>query len=362
MMQHMVLLTRSLRKAILCRPLIAAGVILLIIFFCGTLIVMCFEQVSFGEATAMMIPAFLGELGKVESRSMLTQISILLALLSSIAFLAVITGRITSRFVEFCRVGGSIVKQVSCSNHIVICGWNFQGERILNELLRSQGRTKYRVVLLANRQTRPVSDERVEFVQGDPTQDEALLRAGIQRAESAIILSDMNKSANDADSEALMIVLAVESLNRDVHSCVQVVNSANRVHFERAHADEVICLDQLGGNLVAASALNHGTSRVIAELLTFDEGSEFYRLDPPLPKSLSGKEFSEAAQILGARRIILIGMETENTEEVQRTFGNDMGRYKETDGRVVVLNPQNPYVLQPEDALFVIAESEPSEL
>lgn len=361
-MQHIAVLARSLRRAILCRPLIAAGVILLIIFFAGTFVVMVCEEVSFTQATSMMIPAFLGELGKVESRSVLTQICILVALLSSIAFLAVITGRVTSQFVEFCRAGGSIVKQVSCSDHIVICGWNFQGERIVDELMHSQGRTKRRIVVLANRNTRPVSDERLEFVQGDPTQDEALLRAGIQKAESAIILSDMNKSANDADSEALMIILAVESLNRKVHSCVQVMNSANRVHFERAHADEVICLDQLGGNLVAASALSHGVSRVVAELLTFDEGSEFYRLDPPLPKSLSGKEFSEAVQILGAKRIILVGMETENSEEIRQAFGNEVGTHKETDGRVVILNPQNPYVLRPDDALFVIAESEPSNL
>ncbi len=361
-MQRVAVLTRSVRKAILCKPLIAAAVVLLIILVCGTLIVMFCEQVGFGEAAAMMIPAFLGELGKVESRSILTQVSILAALLSSIAFLAVITGRITSRFVEFCRVGGSVVKQVSYSNHIVICGWNFQGERILAELMRSQGRTKRRVVLLANRDTRPVSDERLEFVRGDPTQDEALLRAGIERAESAIILSDMDKSANDADSEALMIVLAVESLNRKVHSCVQVMNSANRIHFQRAHADEVICLDQLGGNLAAASALNHGTSRVIAELLTFDEGSEFYRLNPPLSERLTGKEFSEAAQMLGAKRIILVGVETENSEEIQQAFGNDIGKQEKTDGRVVILNPQRPYTLRPEDALFVIAESEPSDL
>ena len=361
-MQHIVVLTRSLRKAVLCRPMMAAATILLVVFISGTLIVMISEQVSFGEATSMMVPAFLGELGKVESRSIVTQVSILVALLSSIAFLAVITGRVTSRFVEVCRAGGSIVKQVSCSDHIVICGWNFQGERIVNELMRSQGRKKRRIVILANRSTRPLSDEHVEFVQGDPTQDEALLRAGIQRADSAIILSDMEKSANDADSEALMIILAVESLNRDVHSCVQVVNSANRVHFERAHADEVICLDQLGGNLVAASALNHGISRVVAELLTFDEGSELYRLDPPLPASLCGKEFCEAAQILGAKRILLVGLETENSEEIRQTFENDMAVHKQTEKRVVVVNPQKPYVLRSEDALFVVAESEPANI
>lgn len=361
-MQHAVVLTRSLQRAVLCRPLTAAGVILLTVFLAGTFIVMICEEVPFTDATSMMIPAFLGELGRVESRSIVTQVSILVALLSSVAFLAVITGRVTSRFVELCRAGGTIVKQVNDSDHIVICGWNFQGQRIVDELMRSQGRKRRRVVILANRDTRPVSDERVAFVRGDPTQDEALVRAGIERAESAIILSDMRKPANDADSEALMIILAVESLNRGVHSCVQVMNSTNRVHFERAHADEVICLDQLGGTLAAASALNHGTSQVVAELLTSDEGSELYRLEPPLPESLQGKEFCEAGQILGTRRIILVGLETDDGEDVRRKFGGDIALHGPNEGRVVVLNPQKPYALRPEDALFVIAESEPTEL
>ncbi|MEN6427950.1 MAG: NAD-binding protein [Phycisphaerales bacterium] len=338
----------------------AAAAILLIVFFAGTSIVMVCEDVRFAEATSTMIPAFLGELGRVEGHSIITQISILVALLSSVAFLAVITGRITSRFVELCRAGGSIVKQVNYSDHIVICGWNFQGQRIIDELMRSQGRKRRQVVILANRDTRPVPDERLAFVQGDPTQDEALLRAGIPQAESAIILSDMNKPANEADSEALMIILAVESLNRNVHSCVQVMNSANRVHFERAHADEVICLDQLGGTLAAASALNHGTSQVIAELLTSDAGSELYRLEPPLPESLHGKEFSEAARILGAKRIVLVGLETGDGEDIRKGFQDDIAVHRQIGDRVVILNPQKPYMVRPDDALFVIAESEPA--
>lgn len=252
------------------------------------------------------------------------------------------------------------MKQVNYSDHIVICGWNFQGQRIIDELMRSQGRKRRQVVILANRDTRPVPDERLAFVQGDPTQDEALLRAGIPQAESAIILSDMNKPANEADSEALMIILAVESLNRNVHSCVQVMNSANRVHFERAHADEVICLDQLGGTLAAASALNHGTSQVIAELLTSDAGSELYRLEPPLPESLHGKEFSEAARILGAKRIVLVGLETGDGEDIRKGFQDDIAVHRQIGDRVVILNPQKPYMVRPDDALFVIAESEPA--
>lgn len=320
------------------------------------------EKVSFGRATTMVMPAILGELGTVESRSLITQFSILMALLVSIASLAVVTAKITSIFVEFCRRGGRIVEKVDLSNHIVICGWNFQGERIVNELLRGQSQTRREIVVLANCENRPVKEESVEYVKGDPTQDESLVRASITKADSVIVLSDLTKPANEADAEALMIVLAVESLNREVHSCVQIANSTNRVHFERAHADEIVCLDQIGGNLVVASALNHGTSRVVSELLTFNSGSEFYRYEGRLSNALIGKEFSEAVQILAQKRMLLLGIETKDSEELRRQLSDDILRSRGPEGRIMVVNPQKQYKIRQGDILFLIAESAPTGL
>jgi len=254
------------------------------------------------------------------------------------------------------------LKNSSLSNHIVICGWNFQGDRIVGELLRSEVKPHREIVVLANHEIRPVKDERVEFVKGDPTQDEALIRAGIKRASSAIVLSDLTKPANEADSQALMIILAVESLNREVHSCVQIVNSSNQIHFERAHADEIICLDRIGGNLVVASALNHGTSKVVSELLTFDSGSEFYRYEGPLSEDLVGKEFSQVVQMLAEKRILLLGVETNDSEELRQQLSGDILHLSESEGRIVIVNPQNEYKIRQEDALFIIAESAPDKL
>ena len=156
------------------------------------------------------------------------------------------------------------------------------------------------------------------------SQDENLIRAGVTRADSVIVLTDLTKGANEADAEALMVVLAVESLNRKVHTCVQIMNSANRMHLERAHADEIICLDQMGGSLVVASALNHGVSRVVAELLTFNIGSEFYRYDGPISDGLVGKKFVEAVQALAQQQVILPAVETDYSEESLQQLSADV--------------------------------------
>ncbi len=349
-------------KKVVYRPVLSILLLLAFGYFVAVIIVMVYEGIGFDDATAMILPAFFGELGVMESPFLAVRMSIVAGLITSFTFLAIITAKITSLLMEFFMRGGSVKKKVKFSGHIIICGWNFQGERIISHLLSPDQKRYRQIAVLANIEQRPVKDERVEFMMGDPTQDEDLVRAGVMRADSVIVLSDLNKGSNEADAEALMVVLAVESLNRKVHTCVQLLNSANRMHLERARADEIICLDQLGGNLVVASALNHGISHILSELLTFNVGSEFYRYDGHVSDALVGKEFAEGVQILAERRMILLAVETNDSEDLRQQLSADILYKSREEERVMVVNPQSQYKIRQGDALFVIAESEPIEL
>ena len=350
------------RKRILYRPVLSVLLLVVGVYSIATFVVMAYENVGVGDATALILPAFFGEVGIVESPFVAVHISIVVGLITSITFIAIVTARITSWLLEFIRRGGSIVKKVNFSGHTIICGWNFQGERIVSQLTSPDQKRYRQIVVLADIERRPEIKECVEFIRGDPTQDENLVRAGVMKADSLIVLTELNKGPNEADAEALMVVLAVESLNRKIHTCVQILNSANRMHLERAHADEIICLDQIGGNLVVASALNHGVSRIVGELLTFDTGSEFYRYDGYISDALVGKEFAEAAQVLAQQRVILMAVETDLSEELRKQLSADVLYELPEEKRVMVVNPQSQYRIREGDALFVIAESKPDKL
>lgn len=349
-------------KRIANRPVLSILLLLAFIYLSACFTVMAYEEIGFGDATALILPAFFGELGVMASPVLAVRISLVIGLVASITFLAIITAKITSLLMEFLRRGGSMKRKVKFSGHIIICGWNFQGDGVVSHLLAPDQKQRRPIVVLANLEQRPIKDERVEFIMGDPTQDESLVRAGVMKADSVIVLTDLTKGPNEADAEALMVVLAVESLNREVHTCVQLLNSANCMHLERAHADEIICLDQLGGNLVVASALNHGLSHVLSELLTFNVGSEFYRYDGQISDAIVGEEFTEAVRKLAHRRMILLAVETNDGEDLQQQLNADVLYESSGDGRVMVVNPQSQYKIRQGDALFVIAESEPTEL
>jgi voltage-gated potassium channel len=349
-------------RKIMLRPILSILILLLVIYLGSALIIMAYEGIDFASANLEILPAFFGEIGIIESPYVAVQISIIIGMIASVTVIVIITAKITSVFVEFVRRGGIMAKKVNLSGHTIICGWNFQGERVISELFSADVRQQRGVVVLSDSEKRPLKDERVEFIKGDPSQDKDLVRAGVKKADSVIVLTDLTKGANEADAEALMVVLAVESLNSGVHTCAQIVNSANRMHLERAHTDEIICLDQVGGSLAVASALNHGVSRIVSELLNFNQGSEFYRYDRPISDGLVGKEFTEAVQVLAQKHIILLAIETARSEELLQQLSADVVYKLPEEERVMVVNPQSDYAIRQGDALFVIAESEPHKL
>ena len=122
----------------------------------------------------------------------------------------------------FSLQGGTILKK-NYRDHIVICGWNFQGRRIVETLLETQ---KDQIVVIdPNNRELNFDKKKVFFVKGDPTSDKTLDDAGIMNAKTAIILTDLSLEPLEADSRSLLIGLAIESKNSDVYTCAQIIDS-----------------------------------------------------------------------------------------------------------------------------------------
>ena len=324
------------------------------LYIIATAIIMTNENVSLLEAILITIPSFLGEMGSIEFSP--TGIASMIGLLVYVAFLGILIGKAAEYLVSISFRGGVIMKKIRYKNHVLICGWNYQGPKIIENLLASNVQHKKPIVILADMENPPYSTSKVDFVRGAPYKKDDLIRAGIKNADSAIILTDMGKDNPDAD--ALMITLAIESLNKDVHTCVQILSSENREHLKNANADEIICLDQVGGNLAVASALNYGVSGIINELLTFNLGSEFYRYKHKLPSKFIGKSFTEVGQQLYNENLILIAVETQEDEYLLEKCKQDW-IHTFAKGRAILINPVGDYLFRENDILFVISEKEP---
>jgi voltage-gated potassium channel len=252
----------------------------------------------------------------------------------------IIFGLLISELTSLRLRGEAIMEKKIPKDHLLICGCTKRTKGIIEGLmpaLKSRNmKTKHPIVLLADVSRNPFPGKDIYFVSGDPTKEDDLKAAGVMSAHSAIILADDTKS--DPDMRTLLIVLAIETLNRDVYTCAELFNAYNKPHFIRANVDEFICVDELGCNLTATASISHGASKLFTELLTFGAGeNECFRI--PAAREMIGKTFREVSLLLGKDYdVILLAVER--------------------DGEVK-LNPKGNYLISAGDYLFTVATEEP---
>lgn len=107
--------------------------------------------------------------------------------------------------------------------HVVICNWNDQGPRLIQELHDPdvpRERLKRDLVILAAAPDPEVPTEArdgVYHIDVEPWNGKAYMKAGMVRADSVIILSPANVKTNeDADGEVLRIALAIRRFFADL--------------------------------------------------------------------------------------------------------------------------------------------------
>lgn len=198
-------------------------------------------------------------------------------------------------------------------NHVIICGWNETAAEIIEQLHKADPDKP--VVILAKLDAKPVGHTWVSFIKGDPTDGNDLQRANVMEADVAVIFPITGDSA--ADAQSLLTVLAIETLNRDVYTCVEILDPKNSQHFARANVDEMFIRGELGAHLLARATLCKGLSGIVSELLRWDEGNEFYKIDfQEYYPSLLGRTFDDALDYLKRRfNLILIAIERVSEQE-----------------------------------------------
>ena len=227
-------------------------------------------------------------------------------------------------------------------NHIVICHWNLKTMNIIRELHAPVVKDKKTIVIIDREIGEMPKDgefDDVYAIHGNPTDDTVLNRANITEAQSAIILADENERSY-ADSKSILIALAIENLNPNVYTCVEVLDSRNIVHFRRTTVDEIISVSEISEKMLSQAAMNPGITAFFLELLTFQEkGNEIYLLD--VPGRYVGKTFRDLFVKLLDKRIILTAIRKRHEKSP-------------------VVNPPPTTVLKKGDTIWVIAFSKPN--
>jgi len=235
--------------------------------------------------------------------TMLFGISILGYLLSVVA-----TYLIEARAKELRGMGDAIA-----SDHILLV--HFPGLSRLRAVvaeLRNDPKSSKRAIVLVDEALEELPEalqtRNVRYIRGDPTKEETLERANFREATNAIVLA-LDPLDAHSDHQSLAVALTLEKLHPEIVTTCECVDPERVALFERAGVDGVVCLADIGSNIIVQEALDPGVHGVLHEITSNTFGQQVYLVDVG---TLSKATFGGVLEVCATRDVMAIGLQRDD--------------------------------------------------
>lgn len=199
--------------------------------------------------------------------------------LLGIGLLGVVIGKIVDTFTLFRKRKEEGKLSYTNKNHIIIVGWGKKTETAVEEVLSSDSFSE--VVIIDTLPTSPVdvTNERVHYVQGDPSEEETFLQANIKQAKSVIIFADdAIQIPSLRDAKTLTIAITVERMAAHVHTTVEIMTKKQIPNFSHIKVDEFILSQETTSLLAVRSAMHQNVSTIVSQLISRTIGEDLFEV------------------------------------------------------------------------------------
>lgn len=220
-----------------------------------------------------------------------------LVMFAGISLTAMFTAVISSIFVAKRIRKDKGLEKVNVKNHIILCGWNRNADKIIDSIqYLSEGRRKDLVLIndldeetVARLKTR-YRDIHLHFVAGDYTSEQILQRASLEAADTIIIIpSDVDATIQNPDEKTILATLTIKGLEPNKRLIAYLYSRENLTHIKRANADEVVISDDFGAFMLASHVMDPGIPQTLNSLLDNVSENRFKRVD--IPNEFVGQSF-----------------------------------------------------------------------
>jgi voltage-gated potassium channel len=295
-----------------------------------------------------------------------------------VATVGIVTGRIASFLVDKqIKARGGLIVLEKMKGHFIICGWKNELENILENILRVNPHLKASdIVLISDADPEKVDHIRsipkfkyLKYLKGDYIDEKVLQRANVKSANTALLLADVSRqySAQEVDSRTVMTVITIDSLNKNIYTCAELIDEKFEKYLKLANCDEIILTRELNKVLIANAASASGISHIASELLSPKRKC----LDTAaFPNRFIGKSFAELATFYkDSKQDIVIGLlentgkiydrkkealsEAQKTPDISKLVEN-LQRVKEITPNYPVLNPGDDYIIKNNSKAIVV--------
>ncbi|MBQ0786726.1 MAG: NAD-binding protein [Oceanihabitans sp.] len=216
-------------------------------------------------------------------------------------------------------------------NHIIICGYGRNGKQAAKKLL------DYHKPFVVIEKDKEVIDkfesEEFPFIYGNANEDEVLLEAGIDRANTLI-------SALPSDADNLFVVLSARQMNTNMRIISRASEETSYKKLKFAGANNVILPDRIGGDHMASLV-------VVPDLIEFIDnlgivGNSNINIEEIVVEKLYDTNVS---------------IKTIRDLDLRRKTGCNVIGYKNGDGEYIV-NPEADQKLEANAKIIVLGRPE----
>jgi voltage-gated potassium channel len=164
--------------------------------------------------------------------------------------------------------------ELEMKDHIVIFG-NRGGETttLIQRLVADRQSRGTEIVLCSQATERNPFPDLIEFVRGEPTSADVMMRACVKDAGKVVIHAS-------TDYESISIALAVKEINQLAPIIVKANDPGKEVDIERVDRKRVACVRSIDVPMIVREIHNPGITRVFENLLS-PEGQELRSIQVP---------------------------------------------------------------------------------
>lgn len=315
--------------------------------------------------------------GDIAPASFLGRLSAMALLLVGVAIFGALSGKFASFILDRQqKKDRGLLKMTNMKNHLLICGWKPGFENILEGMLLANPEIPpERVVILNNAKHSDIeaiqANEKlkaINFLRGDFTDEDALLKAQIKSAERALILADRSEefSTLETDSRTVLAVITIKNLNPRIYCVAEIIDSKFEKHLSLARCDEIIMTSDYEQNLLVQASSGKGMSHILRELAAENENQGLFLAD--IPAKFVGGPYEEYAKSLQNKNI-LIGVlentgnfynrrqealaEAQKNPNMEKIVAN-LKKVKTLKSNIPVFNPPSDYIIpESSKAIFI---------
>lgn len=203
--------------------------------------------------------------------------------LIGIGLIGIILGKIVDFYTYFGRLKMEGKLDYKGKDHFIIIGWSKSVQKTIEEILLSRD-IQSDVVLIDHVKEAPFRHDRFHYIQGNPTDQKVLKKAGIDNARSVSVFALDNSSDVLKDGRTLLIASSIERYGMEhdqkIYTIAEIAHQDHIGMFQHAGVNEFVLSNEAFPHLMAKALLHHGSTRLFMEMLNHAYGENIWEIEP----------------------------------------------------------------------------------